>query len=241
MYFHYDSKAYNTQSAREVLPLVFSWLHPKNVLDVGCGNGSWLSVVRDLGIEDYLGLDGSHVLQENLQIPMQKFCPQNLQESFDLMQTYDLVISLEVAEHISETYADVFIENLVKHSNTILFSAAIPHQGGFMHFNEQYPTYWIEKFKKYDFECYDIVRQAIWNNENVQIWYRQNTLIFANSLSPIASLFRPVFLGNIVHPNLYEQKALQAQRAEKMEKGELGISIPLKSLKRAFIKKLWKK
>src|SRR5437762_9386342 len=48
-------------SANEIVPRLMELLHPTSVVDVGCGTGSWLSVVRDQGVKDVLGIDGDYV------------------------------------------------------------------------------------------------------------------------------------------------------------------------------------
>ena len=56
---------------------------------------------------------------------------------------FDLVLSLEVAEHLPSECAEAFVESLVNLGPVILFSAAIPYQGGENHVNEQWPEYWV--------------------------------------------------------------------------------------------------
>ena len=242
MIFHYDEQAYNTQSAEVVLPLLFSYISlPKSILDVGCGNGTWLKVCERIGIENFLGIDGDYIQKENLLIPFENFKAYDLRQPFNLHTKYDLVISLEVAEHLPETSADAFVESLTKHGQIILFSAAIPEQGGFMHLNEQYPSYWQKKFAQHDFFFYDLLRPAIWNNEKVQVWYKQNMFVVAHKSSPITQKYTSCHFTDIIHPKLYEQKARQAERANQMEKGELGVKIAFNSFKKAILKSVWKK
>lgn len=243
MSFHYDIEAYNTQSAEQVLPIVFSFMNntPSSVLDVGCGNGTWLKVCEQMGIKNFLGIDGDHIQKEDLLISSENFRAYDLQKPFNLGVQYDLVISLEVAEHLPESSADIFIESLTKHGQVILFSAAIPKQGGFMHINEQYPSYWQRKFAQYDFFFYDLLRPAIWNNNQVQVWYKQNMFLVAHKSNVIAQKYTICNFIDLIHPHLYEQKARQAERANQMEQGELGIKIAFNSLRRAIVKSLWKK
>ncbi|GIV38767.1 MAG: hypothetical protein KatS3mg033_0567 [Thermonema sp.] len=240
--FTYDACVYNTQSAEVILPIVFQEIKPKSVLDVGCGNGSWLKVCEKLGVENYLGLDGEHLSPNDLLIPYEKFKEQDLRQPFDLQNKYDLVLCLEVAEHLPEQAADGLVQSLTTHGDIILFSAAIPYQGGFMHINEQYPSYWQKKFESYGFYFYDLVRPQIWTNPKVQLWYRQNIFVVAHKDSFIAKKYRASsdFI-DFVHPELYEKKAYQALRAELIEKGELGITLALKVLKNSILKKIWKK
>ena len=94
---------------------------------------------------------------------------------------FDLVESLEVAEHLKEENADHYIELLCQLGDLILFSAALPFQTGTNHINEQPPQYWNEKFQSFGYECFDILRCEIWDNNNICWWYRQNILIFARN------------------------------------------------------------
>jgi SAM-dependent methyltransferase len=176
----FDELANGTwESARAVVPLVNELLQPASVLDVGCGVGTWLAEWGRAGVSDVLGIDGDYVDRTALQLPADRFTPTDLQQSFSLGRKFDLVQTLEVAEHIDEAYADTFVESLARHGDTILFSAAIPGQGGTHHINEQWPSYWAEKFEKAGYTTYDIIRPQIWADSRIKVWYRQNIMIFA--------------------------------------------------------------
>lgn len=176
----FDELARGTwESARAVVPVVNELLRPASVLDVGCGVGTWLAEWGRAGVSDVLGIDGDYVDRTALQLPADQFTPTDLQQSFSLGRKFDLVQTLEVAEHIDEAYADTFVESLSRHGDTILFSAAIPGQGGTHHINEQWPSYWAEKFEKAGYTTYDIIRPQIWADPRIKVWYRQNIMIFA--------------------------------------------------------------
>jgi hypothetical protein len=89
-----------------------------------------------------------------------------------------LVLSLEVAEHLPIESGRTFIDSLTKLGPIILFSAAIPNQGGYCHLNEQWPEFWARYFLKNGFEVIDCIRKKIWNKNNVEWWYAQNLLLF---------------------------------------------------------------
>lgn len=166
-------------SAKQVVPLVVNLLHPKSVLDVGCGSGEWLSVFyQDFKISDILGVDGDYMDSSMLAIPPTLFQPRDLTKPLYLNRKFDLVVSLEVAEHIPFEYADTFVENLTRHGDVVLFSAAIPGQGGVHHVNEQFPEYWAALFHVKGFSAVDVLREKLWHNERVEWWYRQNMLLF---------------------------------------------------------------
>jgi SAM-dependent methyltransferase len=152
----------------------------RSVIDVGCGVGTWLSVFQDHGVEHLSGVDGDYVDQTALEIPRDRFLPFDLEQPLRLAKTFDLVVSLEVAEHLPRECAVTFIDSLTRLGPIVLFSAAIPFQGGTLHVNEQWPDYWAEQFERHDYIAIDCLRRRVWGNEKVVWWYAQNILIFAS-------------------------------------------------------------
>ncbi|MFC1715271.1 class I SAM-dependent methyltransferase [Candidatus Poribacteria bacterium] len=166
------------RSAREIIPLILELIQPQSVIDIGCGIGTWLSVFRQLGVEDVFGIDGDYVDREMLEIPVEWFSTFDLKRPLQLDRQFDLVLSLEVAQHIPKESAEIFVESLTKLGPIIVFSAAIPFQGGKKHVNEQWPDYWTEHFRKKGYIAIDCIRKRIWQNENVEWWYAQNMFVF---------------------------------------------------------------
>ncbi|MBO9716750.1 MAG: class I SAM-dependent methyltransferase [Pseudoxanthomonas sp.] len=177
-----DFYAYNNRvavaSARSVVPRVAALLSPDSVLDVGCGVGAWCSVWLENGARTVAGADGDYVERERLLIGTERFIPTNLAQPFSAGERFDLVMSLEVAEHIPEPHADTFVANLVRHGEVILFSAAVPGQGGEFHVNERPLEYWRTKFAAHGYQCFDPVRPLLRNDGSVAPWYRFNTLLY---------------------------------------------------------------
>jgi SAM-dependent methyltransferase len=179
MGFFYEQRDQITRSsAQRILELVFEYIKPQSVVDIGCGVGTWLDVCRQYSIEDVFGIDGNHVDPSLLQIPQNCFKKLDLIKPIDLGRTFDLAISLEVAEHLPETVADLFVTTLTSLSPVVLFSAAVPGQGGFCHLNEQWQSYWVSHFKMCGHQLIDVIRPQIWNDTTVTSWYRQNILLF---------------------------------------------------------------
>jgi|GEM_PF-573647 len=198
-------------SARQVVPMILEWLQPQSVVDVGCGLGAWLSVFQELGIQDYLGVDGDYVDTSRLQIPIETFLARDLTQPLRLDRRFDLAISLEVAEHLPAASASIFIESLVSLADAVLFSAAVPFQGGTGHLNEQWTSYWVTLFKQQDYVAIDCLRHRFWSNDHVQPWYIQNSLLFVKSTRiehyphlPKPDLDPVHFPLEVVHPKTYQ-------------------------------------
>jgi len=169
------------ESARAVVPLVSTLVSPASVLDVGCGTGTWLAEWVAQGVTDVVGLDGEYIDKALLQVDRARFVPTDLRNRFSLGRKFDLVQCLETAEHIDGAYADVLIESITGHGDLVLFSAGIPGQGGTGHVNEQWPSYWAEKFARAGFTMFDVMRPLIWTDSRIQAWYRQSMLIFSRA------------------------------------------------------------
>ena len=179
--FYDNIRGGSRRSAHAVVPIVLQLVEPKAVVDVGCGDGTWLAVFRELGVSDTVGLDGDYVDRRRLQIPEDQFRATDLSSQFGLPRTFDLAVSLEVAEHLPPQSAEGFVDSIVRLAPVVLFSAAIPFQSGTQHLNEQWPDYWAALFRRHDYVPIDCIRDKIWDNDDVEWWYAQNCFLFANT------------------------------------------------------------
>lgn len=168
-------------SAREMLPEILRILPVESVLDVGCGQGAWLAVWKELGVSVSHGVDGDYVERARLLIDTDDFTAIDLTEPFDLGRQYDLVQSLEVAEHLPESRADDFVASLVRHGDVVVFSAAPPGQGGDHHVNEQPYDYWRRKFEARGYLPLDCLRPRVLDRRQIEPWYRYNTFMYASA------------------------------------------------------------
>jgi SAM-dependent methyltransferase len=223
LYIHSEA-VHNLNAAREVVPIVLQLTKSTSVVDIGCGTGTWLKVFEENGVNDYLGVDGDYVERSMLKIPDRLFHAHDLTKPLILSRKFDIVISLEVAEHLPEQCANIFVESLVRHSDVILFSAAIPGQGGQHHLNEQWPEYWQKKFEQFGFYFHDVIRPEIWSNERVDFWYRQNIFLVKRE-KPIRNPFPSL---SMVHPQLYQLKIQnEKEYHQSVVHGKQGIRISL--------------
>jgi SAM-dependent methyltransferase len=169
------------RSAREVLPFVLGAVRPRSVIDVGCGTGDWLAVCRELGVADVYGVDGDWVTRDRLRIPADCFLAADLRRPVRLGRPFDLVVSLEVAEHLPADCAADFVASLTGLGPVVLFSAAAPFQGGVGHLNEQWPAYWAAHFARHGYVHVDCLRGRFWDNPRVCWWYAQNALLWVRA------------------------------------------------------------
>jgi len=236
MYIH-TTDIHNTNAAQKILPFLMENIDINSVLDIGTGLGTWLNMFLKQGITDVLGVDGDYVNRDLLSVPLKYFKSYDLTKELNLQRKYSLVISLEVIEHIDKKYEDIFFQNIIRHGDTILFSGAIPGQGGQNHVNEQWQTYWINKFAENGFKCYDILRPIFWDNDEIEWWYRQNIFIF----SKIELSFKgnKNLMYNVVSRELFEKKIKEnidlnqklfnlSNQLSLLKNGQIGLKQPLK-------------
>jgi SAM-dependent methyltransferase len=231
-YIHLD-RVHNMNAPRAVVPFVMELCHPKSVLDVGCGTGTWLKAFEENGVTDYCGIDGSDTALAKLVISPERFLKCDLSVPFQLARKFDLAVCLEVAEHLPESAADGLVASLVAHADTILFSAAIPGQGGQRHLNEQWPEYWQQKFFGHGYYFHDSIRHRIWNNDSVDCWYKQNTFI-VNKTRTLANE-----MISVVHPEVFD--AVNRNHDELLESlidGKQGMKMASRIFFRSLLFKL---
>lgn len=238
---HYDEH-HLPVSASIIVPMLMNIYKEKmgqpiqSVIDIGCGLGQWLYVFKKEGTNEVLGIDGKHLLFENLYIDNKEFLPFDLTQCkfLKLAKKYNLAISLEVAEHLPESVADDYVGLLTKSADTILFSAAIPNQTGENHINEQPHKYWSKKFNVQGYYMLDIFRPIIWNNTEINWWYRQNIFLCVKKDNPIYN-DNYLFDGRqLVHPDLLQMYVDSAAR------GQNNISPRSLKIIKTFIKRLRK-
>lgn len=160
-----------TASAQVVVPVVCEILQPESVLDLGCGLGEWLDAFP---VEDKLGVDIA------VEVPSvaHYHIAHDLTTPLDLGRSYDLVISLETAEHLPESAADTLVTSIVRHAGSVLFSAAVPGQEGKGHINCQPHDYWHAKFRAHGYAPHDLIRPRIARDSRVSPWYRDNIFVY---------------------------------------------------------------
>ena len=146
-------------------------LKPKSTLEFGCGLGTTsdflarfvpggskvVCVEPEAMLGEVFGEGSSQAFPHRpLQLSMLSFAPEAKQCS-DALYTpemdFELVLSLEVAEHVPPEFTDELIQRLATAtSKYLVFSAARPGQGGTGHIDESMHDreWWIERFTNAD-------------------------------------------------------------------------------------------
>ncbi len=227
-------KGISSISAEITLRKLSKFVRFSSVVDFGCGTGTWLAACQNIGVNKILGFD--HYAEESeLLIERQYFHKKSLTDKICLEEKFDLAISLEAAEHVEQIFADTIVKNLTNASDVILFSAAIPGQGGTNHVNEQPPQYWAKKFANYGFDQFDVIRPLIWQEDDIAWWYKQNTFLYihsnANQRIKLEGLDHGFTAQHVIHPQCL---------ADKIEEFDIE-NVSIKNLSKAIIKKLARK
>jgi SAM-dependent methyltransferase len=238
--FYEELDARSVQSARVYLEFLWRFFQPASVVDVGCGRGTWLKACHELGSKRLFGLDGDWNSQSLMADDAIQFKGARLDQPFSVPQTFDLAISLEVAEHLPPSAAPDFVKSLAKASDVILFSAAYTKQGGTNHINEQPHTYWAHLFAEQNFAPFDLFRPVFWRNEEVCYWYRQNVFLYIKRNTGAWRLMEALGhkempeLGfmNCIHPDLYNMRLAEA---------DMGFMDHVKALLPSFLKAVRKR
>jgi SAM-dependent methyltransferase len=197
--YDHSQSPHTIEGAAAALSYLFVDNWPKSLLDAGCGIGTWLKCAIDFGVTDVCGVDGIQVDADRLLFPKSAFRVVDLRKPFHLNRSFDLVICLEVAEHLPSNSAEVIINSLISHGETILFSAACPNQPGQYHVNCQWPEYWQQLFNLHGHVCDDSIRWQIWRDTHIEPWYRQN--MFIAKYDPAAAGNEPRLIP-VIHPEM---------------------------------------
>ena len=163
------------------------------------------------------GIDGADIPEGELLVSRSKFQVVDLRTEWRLPQRYDLIICMEVAEHLEEQYAESLVRTICLHSDRAVFSAACPGQEGQNHVNCQWPQYWQAKFNKCGYSCCDEVRWKMWPCETIEPYYRQNCFIAFKDFEKAGSENR---ILSVIHPEMLENLMAGAVRALNRQSGQ---------------------
>jgi SAM-dependent methyltransferase len=187
-------------SARAVIPRLLGLTGARSVVDVGCGTGAWSRACRELSVPEIVGVDGANVPAEH-RVHVTDFIERDLGEPLDLGRSFALALCLGVAEHLPPERAPGLVADLTALAPVVLFSAAVPGQGGTGHLNEQWSEYWVALFDAHGWSCRDAIRPWVRANGDVAWWYRQNLFLAVGpSVEPAYTSFPRLAAVRPEHP-----------------------------------------
>jgi SAM-dependent methyltransferase len=220
--FYEHRRAHTAHAARRILGALPPALPRRSVADIGCGTGTWLAMALEAGATSAFGIEGDWVTPAMLDDASIVFAPQDLEQRVTGPRV-DLALSLEVGEHLSPGRADSFVTDLVALAPAILFSAAIPGQGGVGHLNEQWQSWWAERFAAHGYQAYDVIRPTIWTDDAIPAWYRQNVVLYLDTATAQALSLTPTppALLDRVHPAFWARANRELQYANALPESEV--------------------
>jgi SAM-dependent methyltransferase len=238
-YNHFEN-VHTLKGASKALPIILGNTLPNSLLDVGCGLGVWLKAALDHGITNIYGVDGVSIKPEKLFVPSAMFRQIDLSKEWNLNRKFDIILCLEVAEHLDVSVASMFIESLTKHSDYIVFASACPDQYGQNHVNCQWPNYWQNIFNNLGFSCSDEIRWKIWGESDIEPWYRQNMFIAQKS----PNFGKEPRIESVIHPEMIDyvigdrQTRVKKIQILEIEDGSMPFSWYVSSTVKALYSKL---
>ena len=177
--FYDDTREHKIQSYNAVADLILETFNPKQVVDIGCGEGMFLNVFHQRGIQ-VLGCD---ISEAALRVSPKDFVifQADATKPIRFNKKFDLCICVEIAEHIPTRHSKTLVENLTQASDTVFFTAAPPWQGGVGHINEQPFEFWHQLFEEAGFKLEQPLSdnlKARMKEHNVVFWLQQNLMVF---------------------------------------------------------------
>jgi SAM-dependent methyltransferase len=220
--FYQNRRQHTAHAARRLLGALPPALPRVSVADLGCGTGTWLAAALATGAQSALGVEGAWVTPTMLDDPRIALVPHDLEQPFAGPRV-DLALSLEVAEHLSPDRADSFVADLVALAPAVLFSAAIPGQGGVGHTNEQWQSWWAARFARHGYAAHDVIRPALWADDAIPAWYRQNAVLYLDGPTTKALGLVPTdpALLDTVHPAFWSRANRELAFANALPESEI--------------------
>jgi SAM-dependent methyltransferase len=165
-------------AARVVVPRLIRLLHPRSVVDVGCGTGIWLAEFLKDGVEEILGIDGPWVPDARLRIPPDRLLRHDLTGTLAAPRQFDLVLCLGVGEHLPETAAETLVATLSGLGSVVIFSAAAtgPRENGLV--NEQPGAWWDQLFDAHRYRPHRAFGARLVGNRDVDESYSRLLVVY---------------------------------------------------------------
>jgi 2-polyprenyl-3-methyl-5-hydroxy-6-metoxy-1,4-benzoquinol methylase len=171
-------------SAEVMARTLIEQLHPKRVIDVGCGTGQLLLRLREKGVE-VLGLEYASSAIDTARsrsLPIELFDATDQGQANRHFGDFDLAVCLEVVQQLPPNAAHDVITLLCRHADTVLFSAPPCANDR----NPKCPrpkSHWIDEFHRRNFQLDETISahlKATWKSAGTAIWFSRDPMVFVN-------------------------------------------------------------
>lgn len=161
-----------------------------------CGTGKWLAEFEKLGATDLVGIEPLPEVEglfREVGPKKYQFIAADATQLLRLGRTFDLVICLEVIEHVIPEGTDALVENITSYAPHIIFSGAGPEtvdtptmrEGKeiFQHINARPEREYADMLLKRGFcQWLELSKEMVRLSTNP--WYQQNIRFYANYPEP---------------------------------------------------------
>lgn len=163
--------------------MIYCLYKPTSLLDMGCGNGWYCRFFRDCFVSTVVGLEGTQgagslgIYEDIIEVDLTKPLSEHWNNAWQ-EEIFDLVICLEVGEHIPRKHERTFINNITEFvSKNLVLSWAIPEQPGRGHVNLKTNRYVVEKMEHKGL-IFDELKTRTLREYCSLWWFRQSTMAF---------------------------------------------------------------
>lgn len=188
---HYKTDPIKLKTAPEIISKVLSVIQPTTCLDVGCGTGIYIEEFNKQGVET-IGVDGNLATKTILNTSQENVLYKDVRSPLGLNKKFDLVMCIELIEHIEEKYEEVLLHNLTQHTNKWLLLTTGEDTKGKdrYHLNEKPVEYWIKKVTDLGFEYKEketlelrqhfrkTLPRRFWRKKTMLLWFSELLLLF---------------------------------------------------------------
>ena len=157
----------------------------RSVADFGCGIGSYLRGAMLAGLDPHClwGCDGNVDFSARFMHPLVFSCVEKHDLTMPLKITKrDVALCVEVVEHLPESAGETLCTTVANATGRVLiWSAAVPGQGGEGHINEQPSEHWERKFWGRGLrvsEHESIALREAWKDLGAEWWIYRNVRVF---------------------------------------------------------------
>lgn len=157
-------------------------LEARSILDLGCGSGLYPRLYLQLGVADVVGVDG--LATQATFLTAENYIEADLQKPLALRRKFDLVVCLEVVEHLAPDTTSIAFDTITDHaSDTILFSMAEPGQPGNGHINCMKISSSLQLFAERGWHPDLALTLGMRGIASLQ-WFKRNMMVLKKSSAP---------------------------------------------------------